>query len=204
MCVLHSVVRYRVQQVLRSGRQVSNALAGRVTDCIGNGRRCRRRGRQLAKTLGAQRARFFIEAACEISIELRNVRIGCHNIGIDIGIVTQTQFDRAFVAICFKSWTKGGDVAGSFVNAAADAAGGTCLEARGLSPWPCSGWSGNGGWRLVLPKPAQTRQPTAIRASKLENPQLYRVPIGRRNAGDVYQQSEDPLRLTQGRSFSIP
>ena len=26
---------------------------------------------------------------------------------------------RAFIAICFKSWTKGGDVAGSFVNAAA-------------------------------------------------------------------------------------
>jgi hypothetical protein len=31
---------------------------------------------------------------------------------------------RAFIAICFKSWTKGGDVVGSFVNAAADAAGG--------------------------------------------------------------------------------
>ena len=58
------------------------------TDCIGNARRCRRRGRQLAKTLGAQRARFFIEAACEISIELRNVRVGCHNMGTDIGIVT--------------------------------------------------------------------------------------------------------------------
>jgi hypothetical protein len=26
---------------------------------------------------------------------------------------------RAFIAICFKSWTKGRDVAGSFVNAAA-------------------------------------------------------------------------------------
>jgi hypothetical protein len=45
---------------------------------------------------------------------------------------------RAFIAICFKSWTKGGDVAGRFVNAAADVAGGTCLEARGLSPWPCA------------------------------------------------------------------
>jgi hypothetical protein len=65
VCVLHSVVRYRVQQVLRSGRQVSNALAGRVTDCIGNGGRYRNRRRQLAKILGVQRARSFIEAACE-------------------------------------------------------------------------------------------------------------------------------------------
>jgi hypothetical protein len=53
---------------------------------------------------------------------------------------------RAFIAICFKSWTKGGDVVGSFVNAAADAAGGTCLEARGLSPWLCAKCISSGRW----------------------------------------------------------
>jgi hypothetical protein len=65
VCVLRSVVRYRVPQLLRDDRQVSNALAGRVTDCIGNGGRYRHRRRQLAKILGVTRARSFIEAACE-------------------------------------------------------------------------------------------------------------------------------------------
>jgi len=49
---------------IHGDRQVSNTFSGRVIHRIGNGRRYRH-SRQLAKTLGAQRARFFIEAADE-------------------------------------------------------------------------------------------------------------------------------------------
>ena len=46
-----------------------------MIDRIGDGRRYRH-GRQLAKTLSAQRARLLIEAAYEQDIEFRNIRQG--------------------------------------------------------------------------------------------------------------------------------
>jgi hypothetical protein len=52
------------QQFFNCDREIAHSLAGRVIYGICNRWR-HRDGRQLAKTLGAQRARFFIEAADE-------------------------------------------------------------------------------------------------------------------------------------------
>jgi hypothetical protein len=52
------------QQFFNCDREIAHSLAGRVIDRICNRWR-HRDGRQLAKTLGAQRARFLIEAADE-------------------------------------------------------------------------------------------------------------------------------------------
>jgi hypothetical protein len=54
------------------------------------GRRYRHRC-QLAKTFGAQRARFFIEAAYEQGIKFRNIRIGCHEVA---GVVAVYELAR--------------------------------------------------------------------------------------------------------------
>jgi hypothetical protein len=53
------------QQLLHGDRQIAHALAGRVIDRVGNRGRHRHRG-QLAKALGAQRARLLVEAADEL------------------------------------------------------------------------------------------------------------------------------------------
>src|SRR6476646_1206619 len=78
------------QQLLHRDWQVSNALTRRVIDCVGNRRRYRYR-RQLAKALGAQGARFFIEAAYEQDIELRNIGIGWDEIA---GVVAVDELAR--------------------------------------------------------------------------------------------------------------
>ena len=82
--------RYQSQQLLHGDRQVSNALARRMVDGICNRRRYRYR-RQLAKALGAQRTRFFIEAAYEQDIELRNIGIGWDEIA---GVVAVDELAR--------------------------------------------------------------------------------------------------------------
>jgi sugar lactone lactonase YvrE len=52
------------QQFFNCNRETAHSLAGRMIDGICNRWR-HRDGRQLAKTLGPQRARFFVEAADE-------------------------------------------------------------------------------------------------------------------------------------------
>ena len=82
------------QQLLHRDWQVSNALTRRVIDCVGNRRRYRYR-RQLAKALGAQGARFFIEAAYEQDIELRNIGIGWDEV---TGIVSVDELARCRIS----------------------------------------------------------------------------------------------------------
>src|SRR6267142_5388362 len=92
---LDTAIRHPSEQLLHGDRQISNTLTSGVIHGVGDGR-CHGHGSQFTQTLGTQRARFFIEAAYEQDIKLRNIRIGWDEVA---GVVAVYELARRRIGL---------------------------------------------------------------------------------------------------------